>query len=53
MNLKSDLPDEVLYGRAGYLCSLLFVNKCIGPDTIDSETIKKVQYYDFFYFSMP
>ncbi|XP_049860909.1 lanC-like protein 2 [Schistocerca gregaria] len=44
MSLKSDLPDEILYGRAGYLSALLFVNKHIAPDTIDGETVRKVIY---------
>ncbi len=38
----SDVPDELLYGRAGYLYALLYVNKEIGPDTVDDDTIAKV-----------
>ncbi|KAG5268721.1 hypothetical protein AALO_G00215710 [Alosa alosa] len=38
----SDVPDELLYGRAGYLFALLYVNKEIGPDTVDEATITKV-----------
>ncbi len=38
----SDVPDELLYGRAGYLYALLYVNKEIGPDTVDDDTITKV-----------
>lgn len=38
----SDIPDELLYGRAGYLYALLYVNKEIGPDTVDETTIAKV-----------
>ncbi|CAI5674029.1 unnamed protein product [Oreochromis niloticus] len=38
----SDLPDELLYGRAGYLYALLYVNKEIGADTVDEDTITKV-----------
>ncbi|KAL1006341.1 hypothetical protein UPYG_G00071080 [Umbra pygmaea] len=37
-----DMPDELLYGRAGYLYSLLYVNKEIGPDTVDDSTITMV-----------
>ena len=37
------LPDELLYGRAGYLYALLFVQGHIGSDTIDSEIIHKVK----------
>lgn len=39
----SDLPDELLYGRAGYLYALLYVNKEIGADTVDEDTITKVR----------
>ncbi|KAI1889014.1 hypothetical protein AGOR_G00174690 [Albula goreensis] len=38
----SELPDELLYGRAGYLYALLFVNKEMGADTVDEATISKV-----------
>ncbi|XP_072535488.1 lanC-like protein 2 [Salminus brasiliensis] len=38
----SDVPDELLYGRAGYLYALLYINKEIGPDTVDESTISKV-----------
>lgn len=38
----SDVPDELLYGRAGYLYALLYVNKEMGPDTVDETTVAKV-----------
>ncbi|KAJ8277511.1 hypothetical protein GJAV_G00075970 [Gymnothorax javanicus] len=38
----SDIPDELLYGRAGYLYALLYVNSEIGPNTVDQATIAKV-----------
>ncbi|XP_028820834.1 lanC-like protein 2 isoform X1 [Denticeps clupeoides] len=38
----SDLPDELLYGRAGYLFALLYVNKEIAPNTVDETTVAKV-----------
>ncbi|XP_074549623.1 lanC-like protein 2 [Halichoeres trimaculatus] len=38
----SEMPDELLYGRAGYLFALLFINKEIGANTVDEETITKV-----------
>nr|CAD7601033.1 unnamed protein product [Timema genevievae] len=41
-NLKSDLPDEILYGRAGYLYNLLYLNKHIGPNTVSPDHIKQV-----------
>ncbi|KAK1794596.1 hypothetical protein P4O66_001316 [Electrophorus voltai] len=37
----TEIPDELLYGRAGYLYALLYVNKEIGPDTVDDGTIAK------------
>lgn len=40
----SDMPDELLYGRAGYLYALLYVNKEIGADTVDEGTITKVRH---------
>nr|XP_006012867.2 PREDICTED: lanC-like protein 2 [Latimeria chalumnae] len=38
---NSDLPDELLYGRAGYLYALLYVNVEIGPDTVPQSDIKE------------
>ncbi|XP_037135829.1 lanC-like protein 2 [Syngnathus acus] len=38
----SEMPDELLYGRAGYLYALLYVNKEIGGDTVDEATVSKV-----------
>ncbi|XP_071400523.1 lanC-like protein 2 [Centroberyx affinis] len=38
----SEMPDELLYGRAGYLYALLYVNKEMGADTVDESTIGKV-----------
>ncbi|KAM9839878.1 lanC-like protein 2 [Aulostomus maculatus] len=38
----SEMPDELLYGRAGYLYALLYVKKEIGADTVDDDTITKV-----------
>ncbi|XP_061522928.1 lanC-like protein 2 [Phycodurus eques] len=38
----SEMPDELLYGRAGYLYALLYVNKEIGGDTVDEATVTKV-----------
>ncbi|XP_069690733.1 lanC-like protein 2 isoform X2 [Periplaneta americana] len=42
LKLNSDLPDEILYGRTGYLYALLYLNKSLGQDTIDSKTIQQV-----------
>lgn len=38
----SEVPDELLYGRAGYLYALLYVNKEIGAEMVDENTIAKV-----------
>ncbi|KAK2116017.1 LanC-like protein 2, partial [Saguinus oedipus] len=39
---ESDLPDELLYGRAGYLYALLYLNMEIGPGTVCESAIKEV-----------
>ncbi|XP_047205720.1 lanC-like protein 2 [Girardinichthys multiradiatus] len=38
----AEMPDELLYGRVGYLFALLYVNKEIGADTVDEGIITKV-----------
>ncbi|KAL8165676.1 UNVERIFIED_CONTAM: LanC-like protein 2 [Gekko kuhli] len=42
LSADSDLPDELLYGRAGYLYALLYLNTEIGPDTVPQSVIKEV-----------
>jgi len=42
LDLRSDLPDEILYGRTGYLFALLYLNKCLGQNTVDSKTVQQV-----------
>ncbi|CAH2051121.1 unnamed protein product [Thlaspi arvense] len=42
IRLSSDLPNELLYGRAGYLWACLFVNKYVGAETVPSATIRQV-----------
>ncbi|XP_029445426.1 lanC-like protein 2 isoform X2 [Rhinatrema bivittatum] len=37
-----DLPDELLYGRAGFLYALLYLNAEIGPGTVPQSTIKEL-----------
>lgn len=39
----SDVPDELLYGRAGYLYALLYVNKELRSDAVDAATVTKVR----------
>ncbi|XP_041823702.1 lanC-like protein 2 [Melanotaenia boesemani] len=38
----AEMPDELLYGRAGYLYALLYINKEIAADIVDETTITKV-----------
>ncbi|XP_015603039.1 uncharacterized protein LOC107271495 [Cephus cinctus] len=38
----SDLPDELLYGRSGYLFTILYVNSHISPAPFDGDFIRKV-----------
>ncbi|XP_023704705.1 lanC-like protein 2 isoform X2 [Cryptotermes secundus] len=45
LNVNSDLPDEILYGRTGYLFALLYINKCLGRDSIDSESMQQAKDY--------
>jgi hypothetical protein len=40
-----DIADECLYGRVGYLYSLLFVRKHLGPQSIDTDAIRQVTYF--------
>ncbi|KAG7636860.1 LanC-like protein GCL2 [Arabidopsis thaliana] len=42
IRLSSDLPNELLYGRVGYLWACLFINKYIGKETSSSDTIRQV-----------
>uniref|UniRef100_A0A8C3R4H4 LanC-like protein 2 n=1 Tax=Cyanoderma ruficeps TaxID=181631 RepID=A0A8C3R4H4_9PASS len=42
ISTDSELPDELLYGRAGYLYALLYLNTEIGPDTVPQSVIKEV-----------
>ncbi|XP_014482448.1 PREDICTED: lanC-like protein 1 isoform X2 [Dinoponera quadriceps] len=39
---RSDVPDELLYGRAGYLSGLLYINANISPPPIEPDIIKQV-----------
>ncbi|KAL9257733.1 LanC-like protein, partial [Drosera capensis] len=42
IQLPKSLPDELLYGRAGYLWACLYINKHIGPETIPSSSMRMV-----------
>ena len=37
------LPNELLFGRAGFLWALLFVQKHLGADVVEATTIPKVR----------
>ncbi|KAA0064343.1 lanC-like protein GCL2 isoform X2 [Cucumis melo var. makuwa] len=42
IKLPSDLPNELLYGRAGFLWACLFLNKHIGRNTISNTFMRSV-----------
>ncbi|XP_004291663.1 PREDICTED: lanC-like protein GCR2 [Fragaria vesca subsp. vesca] len=42
IKLYSDLPNELLYGRAGYLWACSFLNKNIGNGTVSTTRIRSV-----------
>ncbi|EOX99391.1 GCR2-like 2 isoform 2, partial [Theobroma cacao] len=42
IKLSSNLPDELLYGRAGFLWACVFLNKHLGEGTIPSTTTRAV-----------
>ncbi|XP_071692182.1 lanC-like protein GCR2 [Rutidosis leptorrhynchoides] len=43
IKLPKDLPNELLYGRAGYLWACLFLNKHLGENTISSTHMRIVK----------
>ncbi|KAJ8982122.1 hypothetical protein NQ317_002848 [Molorchus minor] len=42
MNIHSDLPNEYLYGRAGYLFAVLYANKNVNPPPFDDKYIRQI-----------
>ncbi|KAH6764298.1 G protein coupled receptor [Perilla frutescens var. hirtella] len=42
IKLPPDLPDELLYGRAGFLWACSFLNKHVGPNTVSSTRMRAV-----------
>lgn len=44
IKLLDELPNELLYGRAGYLWACLFINKHIGEGTIPSTSTVSLSY---------
>ena len=45
------LPDEVLYGRSGFLFSLLYVKKHIGDDVINQCIINQASQFLLMFYS--
>jgi len=41
--LSNSVPDEHLYGRSGYLYTLMFLRKEIGSDIIDKQLVIDVK----------
>nr|XP_023683667.1 lanC-like protein 1 [Paramormyrops kingsleyae] len=39
---KGNLPDELLYGRVGYLYSLIFINQQFGHEKVPSQYIQQI-----------
>lgn len=44
VNGSGGLPDELLYGRMGYLYSLVFINQQLGQDRIPLQYIQQVYF---------
>lgn len=42
LNVRSDLANEYLYGRAGYLFAIIYVNKNISPPPFEDSFIRQV-----------
>ncbi len=43
LDINSGVPDEMLYGRAGYLFTLLFIRKRIDENLIENKLIENVR----------
>ena len=44
MTTDPSLPDEVLFGRSGYLGALLFVSRHLGDDAVPQDIIHRVMF---------
>lgn len=40
IKLSTDIPDELLYGRAGFLWACSFLNKHVGPNTVSTTRMR-------------
>lgn len=49
----SDIPDELLYGRVGYLYALLYVRKHVAPSAIDDQVIRAVSVVSHEFIALP
>lgn len=45
LDIESDLPNEYMYGRAGYLFAILYVNKQVYPPPFEDIFITEVCYF--------
>lgn len=43
-NTSTDLPNEYMYGRAGFLFALLYVNKHVSPPPFGKSSIRSVNF---------
>ena len=44
MYTDRSIPDEVLFGRSGYLIALLFVKRYLGDTVVPQDTIRQVYF---------
>lgn len=42
LNVHSDLPNEYLFGRAGYLFAILYANKNVVPQPFEDSFVRSV-----------
>ena len=50
--LRDEVPNEMLYGKIGYLYALLFVRKHLGDDCIEDGVVEKVSMWDIVTFDV-
>lgn len=50
IDFDSDLSNEYLYGRAGYLYSLMYVNRNIQPSPIPEDRIREASIHAHHFF---
>lgn len=52
IKLPKDLPDELLYGRVGFLWACLFLNKHLGQGTVPSSYTVSLVFNSCYYFCL-